>query len=57
MKKNWLLWSAVAIGAFLIYKKMKKDTTDSGRELAPPPVAPNPRPSVSQTENTISEEI
>jgi len=37
MKKNWLLWGAVAVGAYLIYKKMSKPT-DNGKELAPPPV-------------------
>lgn len=57
MKKNWLLWGAVAVGAYLIYKKMSKGSTDSSKELAPPPVAPKPKPSVTQTENTISEEI
>jgi hypothetical protein len=40
MKKNWLLWGAVAVGAYLIYKRMNKDT---GKELAPPPVG-NTRP-------------
>jgi hypothetical protein len=65
MKKNWLLWGAVAVGAYLIYKKMSKGTTDSGRELAPPPVSKppvgkpsvSPKPSVTSSENTISEEI
>jgi hypothetical protein len=66
MKNKWLLWGAVAVGAYLIYKKMSKGTTDSGRELAPPPVtkpfgkpsvSPKPKPSVTSSENTISEEI
>lgn len=37
MKNKWLIWGAVAVGAYLIYKKMSKDT-DNGKELAPPPV-------------------
>ena len=37
MKNKWLLWGAVAVGAYLIYKKMSKPT-DNGKELAPPPV-------------------
>jgi hypothetical protein len=59
MKNNWLLWGAVAVGAYLIYKKMSKGTTDSGRELAPPPVSGGgkPKPSVTTSENTISDEI
>jgi hypothetical protein len=40
MKKNWLLWGAVAIGAYLIYKRMKNNTT--GREIAPPPTGTKP---------------
>ena len=37
MKKNWLIIGAVAVGAYLIYKRMSKPT-DNGKELAPPPV-------------------
>lgn len=64
MKNNLLLYGAIAVGAFLIYRKFSKNTTDSGRELAPPPVAkpigkpsvsPRPKPSVTSSENTISE--
>jgi hypothetical protein len=40
MKKNWILWGAVAVGAYLIYKRMNKD---NGKEIAPPPVG-NTRP-------------
>ena len=51
MKNNLLLYGAVAVGAYLIYKRMNKDT-GNGKELAPPPVtfgkppvntSPNPR--------------
>jgi hypothetical protein len=57
MKNNWLLIGAVAVGAYLIYKKMKKNT-ENGKEIAPPPVKPvKPSPSVRETENTISENI
>lgn len=49
MKNKWLLWGAVAVGAYLIYKKMSKGTTEGGRELAPPPVVkPFGKPSVSK---------
>jgi hypothetical protein len=45
MKKNWLLWGAVAVGAYLVWKKMKSGNTTS-RELAPPPTTtPKPTPS------------
>lgn len=37
MKNNFLIWGAVAVGAYLIYKKMSKPT-DNGKEIAPPPV-------------------
>jgi len=37
MKNNLLLYGVVAVGAYLIYKKMNKPT-DNGKELAPPPV-------------------
>lgn len=67
MKNKWLIWGAVAVGAYLIYKKMNT-TTGSGKELAPPPVSPKPivpkppvspkpKPSVVSSENTISEEL
>jgi len=64
-RNNLLLIGAVAIGAFLIYRKFRQDTTNSGRELAPPPVAkpigkpsvsPRPKTSVMESENTISEQ-
>lgn len=35
MKNNLLIWGAVAVGAYLIYKRMNKG---NGKELAPPPV-------------------
>ena len=67
MKNQYLIWGAIAVGAYLIYKKMSKGTTEGGRELAPPPVSkppvgkpsvsPRPKPSVTSSENTISEEI
>lgn len=41
MKKKWLIWGAVAVGAYLIWKKMSKDT-GNGKELAPPPVSKPP---------------
>ena len=58
MKKNWLLWGAVAVGAYLIYNKMKKNSNPTGRELAPPPSSGSgkPKPIVTETENTIAEE-
>jgi len=36
MKNKWLIYGAVAVGAYLIYKRMNKG---NGKELAPPPVA------------------
>lgn len=63
MKKNWLLWGAVAVGAYLVWKRMSKK--DNGRELAPPPVG-NTRPSVEKppvsytkpvTTSTISNQV
>jgi hypothetical protein len=61
MKKNWLLWGAVAVGAYLIYNKMKKNSNPTGRELAPPPSSggkpiPSVKPSFTTSENTIQEE-
>ena len=47
MKNNLLLWGAVAVGAYLIYKKMQDNKNNpTGREIAPPPVSntkPAPR--------------
>lgn len=58
MKKNWLLWGAVAVGAFLIYKRMNKGTTDSGRELAPPPVVkPFGKPPVAKPPITATSSV
>ena len=37
MKNKYLIWGAVAVGAYLIWKRMSK-STDNGKELAPPPV-------------------
>ena len=49
MKNKWLIYGAVAVGAYLIYKKMSKDTgNDSGKELAPPPVS-NTQPAVGKS--------
>ena len=59
---NLLLIGAVAIGAFLIYNRMKKNSNPpTGRELAPPPSSggkpiPSVKPSVTTSENTIQEE-
>jgi hypothetical protein len=57
-KNNWILIGAVAIGVYLIYNKMKKNSNPTGRELAPPPVSNigKPKPIVTETENTIAEE-
>jgi len=55
-KNNLLIWGAVAIGIYLIYNKMKKNSNPTGRELAPPPVSGKPKPIVTETENTIAEE-
>lgn len=55
-KNNWILIGAVAIGVYLIYNKMKKNSNPTGRELAPPPVSGKPKPIVTETENTITEE-
>jgi hypothetical protein len=46
MKNQYLIWGAVAVGAYLIYKKMGKPT-DNGKELAPPPVS-NTQPAVGK---------
>jgi hypothetical protein len=47
MKNNLLLYGAVAVGAYLIYKKMQDNKNNpTGREIAPPPVSntkPAPR--------------
>jgi hypothetical protein len=63
MKKNWLLWVAVAVGAYLIYKRMSKPT-DNGKEIAPPPVgtkppvSPRPKPTGTTIEEvTIQEQL
>jgi hypothetical protein len=54
MKKNWLLWGAVAVGAYLIYKKMSKDT-GNGKDLAPPPVSnPSTKPAPSTATGSTS---
>jgi hypothetical protein len=58
---NLLVWSAVAIGIYFIYNKMKKNSNPTGRELAPPPSSggkpiPSVKPSVTTSENTIQEE-
>ena len=51
MKNQYLIWGAIAVGAYLIYKKMGKTTDNgNGKELAPPPVSKPPvsRPPVSK---------
>lgn len=65
MKKNWLLWGAIAVGAYLIYKKMKSTNSNpTGREIAPPPVGTkppvSPRPTTTGTtteQGTIQEQL
>lgn len=59
MKNKWLLWGGVAVVAYLIYKNMTKGATGAGKELAPPPTTSpaKPKPSVTASENTISEEL
>jgi hypothetical protein len=46
MKNKWLIYGAVAVGAYLIYKRMNKDTGD-GKELAPPPVGSVSKPPIN----------
>tara|TARA_R110000868_G_scaffold104604_2_gene288421 strand:- start:1245 stop:1424 length:180 start_codon:yes stop_codon:yes gene_type:complete len=54
MKNNLLIWGAVAVGAYLIYKKMSKPT-DNGKELAPPPVSnPSTKPAPSTATGSTS---
>jgi len=55
-KNNLLLWGAVAVGAYLLYTRMKSTSAGSGKELAPPPTSGKPKPSVTASENTIEEE-
>ncbi len=43
MKNKYLIWGAVAVGAYLIWKKMKATSSNpTGRDLAPPPVSRPP---------------
>jgi len=58
MKKNWLLLGVVAVGAYLIYKKMNKDT-GSGKDLAPPPVSnPSTKPApATETGSTSNNDL
>jgi hypothetical protein len=54
MKKNWLLWGAVAVGAYLVYKKMKSaNSNPTGRDLAPPP-SPATKPAPATSTNSTS---
>jgi hypothetical protein len=46
MKNKWLIYGAVAVGAYLIYKRMSKPT-DNGKELAPPPVGNVSKPPIN----------
>lgn len=41
MKNQYLIWGAVAIGAYIVWKKMY-NSNPTGRELAPPPVSNHP---------------
>jgi hypothetical protein len=45
MKNNWVILGLVAVGAYLIYKKMNTDN-GNGKEIAPPPVG-NTKPPVN----------
>jgi hypothetical protein len=57
MKKNWLLWGAIAVGAYLIYKRMSKPTDNGNeKEIAPPPVSPKPTGTTIE-EVTIQEQL
>lgn len=52
MKQNWLLWGAVAVGAYLIYKRMNKPKGDgvvTNTEGSKPPVS-NIKPPVNTIE-------
>ena len=53
MKNKYLIWGAVAIGAYLVWKKMN-NSNPTGRELAPPPVS---NPPISKPPNNVSPKI
>jgi hypothetical protein len=59
MKNKWILWGAVAVGAYLVWKRMSKK--DNGKEIAPPPVGntrpPVEKPPVSYIKNMGRESI
>jgi len=58
MKKNWLLWGAVAFGAYLVYKKMKSSNSNStGRELAPPPTTTTKPAPITETGSTSNNDL
>jgi len=58
MKKNWLLWGAVAVGAYLVYKKMKSaNSNPTGRDLAPPPTNPAKPASSTSTNSTSNNDL
>jgi hypothetical protein len=58
MKKNWLLWGAVAVGAYLIWKKMKSSNSNpTGRELAPPPVSNTKPAPATQTGSSTNDNL
>jgi len=61
MKNNWVILGLVAVGAYLIYKKMSKPTDNgNGKEIAPPPVGSkppiSPRPTGTTTEQVVIQE-
>lgn len=53
MKNKWLIYGAVAVGAYLIYKRMSKPT-DNGKELGPPPVGNVGKPPINTSPNPRS---
>ena len=57
MKKNWLLWGAVAVGAYLLYKRMNKNSNPTGRELAPPPVSNTKPAPATQTGSSTNDNL
>lgn len=54
MKKNWVLWGAVAVGAYLVWKKFYKTEEKETREVAPAPLSETS--TKAESENTIAEE-
>jgi hypothetical protein len=54
MKNNWILWGAVALGAYLVWKKMSNK--EETRELAPAPISLTETSVKAESENTIAED-